>query len=131
MHGKWKIMAIVIALIISMTACTAGESGVTGEMTTTSDQMIERRKTEEELGIERPMRFAEDVAIVDASDALKEKQYEVPYRLDEKHVMLVSKPLAKGLLSATVYELGDNPATAWEQLTVTAVGYYDLEKKSS
>ena len=107
----------------------ASETETAMETETVGENTPKVMKTEAELGIAHPLRFAEDVAIVDASDALKEKRYDVPYRMDENHVMLVSKPLAKGLLSATVYELGDNPATAWEQLIVTAVGYYDLEKR--
>lgn len=141
---KRTIFLLIFVTLFIAVGCTAApekkdapagtaetKTETTGEETKepANAKMPELLPSESELGIERPMRFAEDVAIVDASDALKEKQYEVPYRLDEKHVMLVSKPLAKGLLSATVYELGDNPATAWEQLTVIAVGYYDLEKK--
>ena len=129
---KLLSIALLVAMLVGCTNAPAENATpeATGESSEAEQEFApEALETETELGIERPMRFAEDVAIVDASDALKEKRYEVPYRMDENHVMLVSKPLAKGLLSATVYELGDNPATAWEQLIVTAVGYYDLEKK--
>ena len=129
---KLLSIALLVAMLVGCTNAPAENATpeATGESSEAEQEFApEALETETELGIERPMRFAEDVAIVDASDALKEKRYEVPYRMDENHVMLVSKPLAKGFLSATVYELGDNPATAWEQLIVTAVGYYDLEKK--
>lgn len=81
-------------------------------------------KTEAELGIAHPLRFADDIKIYDAETRLKRTMYEIPYQLDEDHYLLVEQPLAKGKLAAKVLELSPDHSS----YTTTAIGYYDLVK---
>lgn len=80
---------------------------------------------EETLGIEDPILFAEDITILDASEQLTEKRYEVPYRMDDAHILLLYQPLAKGILHASIYNTENKDGYGY---SLTATGYYDLEK---
>ena len=126
-----KCLSIVILLTLFAVSCThtpttkgegTGETGTTSE--TATNVAPAAAKTEAELGILHPLRFADDVKIYEADDVLHRKAYEVPYRLDEHRMLIVGNPLARGKLSAQKIErTPDSP-----DYTTTAVGYYDLEK---
>ena len=126
-----KCLSIVILLTLFAVSCThapatkgagTGETGTTSETATNVAPAV--AKTEAELGILHPLRFADDVKIYQADDVLHKKAYEVPYRLDEHRMLIVGHPLARGKLSAQKIErTPDSP-----DYTTTAVGYYDLEK---
>lgn len=134
MKAFLRSVALLIALVL-MVGCagnpapdaTAEKKEQTATAEPKSDESTARESLDDEetLGIENPIRFAEDIRILDASEQLTEKRYEVPYRMDDAHIMLLYEPLAKGLLHASIYNTENKDGYGY---SLTATGYYDLEK---
>lgn len=134
MKAFLRSVALLIALVL-MVGCagnpapdaTSEKKEQTATAETKSDESTTRESLDDEetLGIKYPIRFAEDIAILDASEQLTEKRYEVPYRMDDAHIMLLYEPLAKGLLHASIYNTENKDGYGY---SLTATGYYDLEK---
>ena len=134
MKAFLRSVALLIALVL-MVGCagnpapdaTSEKKEQTATAETKSDESTthESLDDEETLGIKYPIRFAEDIRILDASEQLTEKRYEVPYRMDDAHIMLLYEPLAKGLLHASIYNTENKDGYGY---SLTATGYYDLEK---
>lgn len=130
-----KCLSIVILLTLFAVSCThtpatkgegTGETGTTSE--TATNVAPAAAKTEAELGILHPLRFADDVKIYEADDVLHRKAYEVPKMLDAHQMLVIGHPLAKGKLAATVYEVRDPNVKEERYPNALAIGYYDLEK---
>ena len=151
MKNRIRLMALVLVLVLVLTvACSTGTSpsATTGEERTAEETKTETKekekpgigptkgkralKSEEELGIKHPIRFATGTRIISSEDALIEKSYEVPVRLDDRHRLVLAEPLAKGKLMALRYQVekGDDFAMVeqMEGYIPDAIGYYDLEK---
>lgn len=127
-------MFIILATLVLMVGCggipdpdATGEKQGTATAEPKSDESATREPLDDEntLGIKYPIRFAEDITILDASETLTEKRYEVPYRMDDAHILLLYEPLAKGLLHASIYNTENKDGYGY---SLTATGYYDLEK---
>lgn len=123
-------ICLLVAMLVACTNAPAENATpeATGETSEASEQheTTETLKTEAELGIAHPLRFADDIKIYDAETRLKRTMYEIPYQLDEDHYLLVEQPLAKGKLAAKVLELSPDQSS----YTTTEIGYYDLDKKT-
>lgn len=125
----------LLTILVLMVGCTGEpapdataekkEQTATAEPKSDESTARESLDDEETLGIENPIRFAEDIRILDASEILTEKRYEVPYRMDDAHILLLYEPLAKGLLHASIYNTENKDGYGY---SLTATGYYDLEK---
>ena len=134
MKAFLRSVALLIALVL-MVGCAGNpapdatsekkEQTATAETKSAESTTRESLDDEETLGIENPIRFAEDIRILDASEQLTEKRYEAPYRMDDAHIMLLYEPLAKGLLHASIYNTENKDGYGY---SLTATGYYDLEK---
>lgn len=131
-----KSLSILILLTLFAVSCThtpATKGEGTGETCTTSETATNVApavaKTEAELGILHPLRFADDVKIYQADDVLHRKEYEVPKMLDAHQMLVIGHPLAKGKLAATVYEVRDPNVKEERYPNALAIGYYDLDKK--
>ena len=150
MKHRIRLTALVLVLVLVTVACSAGmsPSATTGEERTAEETKTETAqkkkpvigptkgkralKSEVELGIKHPIRFATGTRIVSSEDALIEKSYEVPVRLDDNHRLVLAEPLAKGKLLALRFRVGKGEDFWLEGQMETyipdAIGYYDLEK---
>lgn len=129
-----RSVALLIALVLMVGCARDPAPNATGEkheQTATAEPQNGESATrepladEETMDIKDPIRFAKDITIIDASERLTEKRYEVPYRMDDAHIMLLYEPLAKGLLHASIYNTENKDGYGY---SLTATGYYDLEK---
>lgn len=146
-----RLTALVLVLVLVLTvACSTGTSqgATTSEERTAEEAKTETTqnekpgigptkgkralKSEVELGIKRPIHFATGTRIISSEDALIEKSYEVPVKLDDGHMLVLMEPLAKGKLMALRYRDGKDediaPEGEMEAYIPDAIGYYDLEK---
>ena len=131
-----RSVAMLIALVL-MVGCGGNpdpdatgekkEQSATAEPKSDGSTTRESLDDEETMDIKHPIRFAEDITILDASEQLQEKRYEVPYRMDDAHIMLLYEPLAKGILHASIYNTENKDGYGY---SLTATGYYDLEKET-
>ncbi len=138
MKKRITMLAIIFAMLFAVSCAKEAPQVPTEEETTTTVATGEEvgkedsLPTEEELGIKHPIRFATGTRIISSEDALIEKSYEVPVRLDDNHRLVLAEPLAKGKLSALRYQVGKGDDFAMveqmEGYIPDAIGYYDLEK---
>ena len=157
MKNRIRLTALVLVLVLVLTvACSpdGSPSATTGEERTAKETKTETKenekpgigptkgkralKSEAELGIKHPIRFATGTRIISSEDALIEKSYEVPVRLDDGHRLVLAEPLAKGKLMALRFRVGKGEDFWLEGQMETyipdagyipdAIGYYDLEK---
>lgn len=150
MKNRIRLTALVLVFVLAFTvACShgGGPGATTGEERTADEktEIVQNEKpgirptkgkrplkTEKELGIKHPIHFATGTRIISSEDALIEKSYEVPVRLDDDHKLVLMEPLAKGKLLALRFRVGKDEDVAVEGRMETylpdAIGYYDLEK---
>lgn len=129
-----KKLFSILMLVAMLVACTnAPAENATPEATgetseAETEHMPEVMKTESELGITHPLRFADDIKIYDAKDVIKETKYEIPWQLDEQHYLLTGGLVAKDKFFAKTYYAEDDRAWKDENYKITSIGYYDLKK---
>lgn len=137
---KMMLRKLTLLIVLCLLVACSGDKPLTGdekELVTTEEKTSKENSkeetvlpTEQELGIEHPIRFDYGIKIVSENARLIRKTYELPAKLADDKTMRYGVPLKKGMIEASVENPHDPNGGGPMDHIVTAIGYYDLEKNA-